>query len=126
MATHIFIDKQGLVLSLLGLQEQDLLLASGAVLEHVSLNVQVLPDDEHLDRAGLERTQRLVDAEAVEAGVLGDLVEEARDELLLLDELDVLEAVRGELDRLVEPALVAVRHVNDLEHFRLQTLIEHV
>ena len=37
------------------------------------------------------------------AGVLGDLLEEGGNELLLLDELHVLHGVFGEPNRLVEP-----------------------
>ena len=73
---------------------------TSCVAEDVSGNVQVFPHNQCLDRTKLETLERVVDTEAVFAGVLADLVEVTLDELLLLDELDVRERLGGEFNGL--------------------------
>ncbi len=53
---------------------------------------------------------------------LGDFVEVATNELLLLDKLDVRERLGRQLDRLIEAVLPAVRYIHRLDDLRLQTL----
>jgi len=79
---------------------QDLLLAGRSVLEDVTLDVQILPTDEDLDGAHLQRLQGVVDAEAVLARVLRDLIEVASYQLLFLDKFHVGQALGGQLDGL--------------------------
>ena len=81
-------------------QMQDLLLTVGAVLEDVALDIQILPTDENLDRSHLQRLEGVLHAEAVLAGVLGDLVEVPPYQLFLLNELDVGQALGRQLDGL--------------------------
>mmetsp|Transcript_13143 Transcript_13143/g.55199 ORF Transcript_13143/g.55199 Transcript_13143/m.55199 type:complete len:508 (+) Transcript_13143:683-2206(+) len=114
------------VLLLLGREVHDGVLAGLAVVQNVPVDLHVLPHDERLHGTHLEAHQSIFFAEAVLPAVLRDLVEELADELLLLDELDVPERVRGELDGLREPVLAAVRHVHDHEDDGREPNIEQV
>ena len=67
--------KQRLVLLLLGGQVEDLLLAGGLVLDHESVDREVFPHDQRLDRAHLKCLKSVLDHEAVLARVLRDLIE---------------------------------------------------
>ena len=84
-----FVDKVGFILFLVLIEMKDLLLVVAVVLEHVTHDLQVLPHDEDLHSAHLERFERVVDAEAEFARVLRDLVEIFSDQLLFLDEFHV-------------------------------------
>ena len=88
--------------------------------------LEVLPDDEDFDGAVLHGLEGVLQAEDVLAGVLGDFLEEAADDLLLVDELDGAQGVGGELDGLVEAVLAAVADIDDLEHGGLQSGVEQV
>ncbi|GIX66397.1 CPSF A subunit region protein [Babesia caballi] len=107
-------------------QEEHRLLAGLRVLEHHAHHLERLEYEQRLDGAALERGDGLLGAEDVLAGVLRDLLEEAGDEFLLLDELDVAEALGRELDGLLEAVLAAVGDVHDLEHLGRQPRVEHV
>jgi hypothetical protein len=115
LKTNLLINEIGFVLSLLRLQIQHLTLTI-RVLHNIPQNVQILPDYEHLNGARLKGLQSVIDTEAVLTGVLGDLVKVLADQLLLLDELDILQAVRGELNGLVEAILTAIRNIDHLEN----------
>ena len=62
---------------------------AGSVAEAVARDVQVLPDDEGFDGTKLQSFERVLNTEAVFAGILADLIEVPLDELLLLDKLHV-------------------------------------
>mmetsp|Transcript_3732 Transcript_3732/g.13105 ORF Transcript_3732/g.13105 Transcript_3732/m.13105 type:complete len:297 (-) Transcript_3732:231-1121(-) len=96
------------------------------VLQVISEHVQVLEHDQGLHGAHLHALQGVFHPEDVLPGVFADLVEELADELLFLNELDVGEGVRGELDGLAEPVLTAIRHIDDAHDHRLQPLVEHI
>lgn len=96
------------------------------VLEGKAVVLEVLPDDEDFDGAVLHGLQRVLEAEDVLAGVLGDFLEEAADNLLLVDELDGAQRVGGEFNGLVEAVLAAVADIHDLEHGGLQSGVEQV
>jgi hypothetical protein len=54
------------------------------------------------------------------------VVEVLVDELLLLDELDVVERLAGQVDGLVEAVLAAVGHIDNLDDLGLETVVEEV
>mmetsp|Transcript_61759 Transcript_61759/g.93244 ORF Transcript_61759/g.93244 Transcript_61759/m.93244 type:complete len:256 (+) Transcript_61759:579-1346(+) len=86
--------------------------------------LQVLVDNERFHSARLEALHRVVHAKANLPRVLGDLVEVLLNDLLLLDELDVRQHLRRQLDRLVEAVLASVRHVDNHHHLGRQTLVK--
>ena len=47
-------------------------------------------------------------------------------ELLLLNELDVAERVGCKFNCLIEAVFASIANVNDLDHFCLQAIVEHV
>lgn len=74
----------------------------------------------------LQSLQGILNTVANTAGILGNLIEVALDELLLLDELDIAKGLGGQFNGLVETVLTAVRHVNNLDDLSLETLIEQL
>jgi len=96
------------------------------VLELEAVDVKGFPDDEGLDGAALKGLEALVHTKAVLAAVNGDLVKVGLNKFLLLDELDVGEGVRGELDGLVEARLAAIGNVNNLDDLGHETRVKHV
>lgn len=121
-------------------------LGPGRVTEPVPCHLEVLPDDERLDGSELETAEGVVDAEAVLAGVLRDLVKVLLDQPeerytvrqlrreekgtleapLLLHEFHVAETLRSELDSLIETVLSTIRDIDDLDDFGDQSAVEHV
>lgn len=97
-----------LVLFLLGRQMQHSLRARCMVLENVPLDVKVLPAYERLHRSQLKTLEGVLDTKTVLARVLTDLIKVPPDKLLLLDELDILEGLGGQLDSLVEAVFTTV------------------
>jgi hypothetical protein len=66
---------------------------AGTVPELKAIHVQVLPYNQGLHCPHLQTRQGVLHPKHVLAGVLTDLVKEAADQLLLLDEFDVCQGV---------------------------------
>lgn len=99
---------------------------TGGRAQLISDGRQGLPDDERLDGAHIEGLEGVVDAKAVAPRVGRDEVKVRLDELLLLDKLDVRQGLAGQLNRLVEPGLAAVRNVDRLDHLGQQALVKEI
>lgn len=69
---------------------------------------------------------RVLDTVNDHARVRRDVIEEVRDNILLLNELDVGKRLLSEFDSLVKTILTAVRDVDELDNLRLKTRIEHL
>lgn len=75
-------------------------LTSGSVTKNVAHMRQVLPDDEGFDGTHFQSLEGVINAEAVLPTVLVDLVKVLLDQLLLLDEFDIGEGLRCEVNSL--------------------------
>mmetsp|Transcript_18612 Transcript_18612/g.70402 ORF Transcript_18612/g.70402 Transcript_18612/m.70402 type:complete len:297 (-) Transcript_18612:283-1173(-) len=115
-----------IILLLIRVEMKHLLLPRRAISHGDAIAVQVLVHDERLDRAQVQSIQRVVDHEAVLAGVLVDLVEVLLQDLLLLHELDVAQGLRRQLDGLIEARLAAIADVDRLDHNAGEALVEEV
>merc|ERR1719369_2496829 len=123
---RLLVHEMRLVLLLSRVQKQNLLLARGVILQSDSLNIQVFPANKSLHCTHLQGLEGVIHSEAVLSGVLRDFVKIAADQLLLLDELDVVQALGGQLDSLVESILPSVANIHRLDDLGLQPLVEHV
>lgn len=74
------------------------LTSRGWILERVVVDVQVLPHKQGLNRPSIERLERVIHTIDVLASVLRNLLKVLANQPLLLDKLDVLQNVRGQLD----------------------------
>lgn len=111
---------------LLLLGSVDNVLGASGILEGPSGNLQVLKHDKCLDSSELQRLEGVVDTVADTTGILADFFKVLSDQLLLLNELDVAKSLRSQLDGLVETVFTSVRHIDDLDNFGSQTVVEHV
>ena len=66
----------------------------------ITSDVQVLPNDQGVDRAELKCFHGVFNTEAVLRGIAADLVEVVLDELLLLHELHVRQRLSRQFDSL--------------------------
>ena len=145
MRTGVLVHKVGGVLLLLRREVLDQRLAGGRVHQHVAVDLQVLPHNQRLHRPHIQTLQRVLHPEAKLPRVLANLVKvpdqggeqvsegvgagtrvkpdrnALGDQLLLLDELHVRQDVCGQLNRLIEPVLAAVRHVANVDDDGLQS-----
>jgi len=62
---------------------------SSSVPQHISSDIEVLPDNESLDGTKFKSLEGIVNTEAVSASVLADFVEVFLDELLLLHKFHI-------------------------------------
>ena len=69
-------------------------------LERVTSDLKSFPYNERLDSTKVQALEGIVHTETVLASVLCNFIEEDRDQFLLLNELDVLKDLRGELNSL--------------------------
>ena len=94
--------------------------------------------------AEVKAFQRVIDAKAIFASILADLVEILLDEFLLLNKLDIGQGFRGQFNclstkdvntlndlnilihYLVESILPPIAHINDLDDFSREPGIKHV
>lgn len=83
----------------------DLFDSSLLVLEHDSVDVELLPHDELLCASEFQCLQRVLDTECVLASLLSNLTEILSQQLLLTNELDTGQSVGRQLDGLVETVL---------------------
>ena len=119
-------DEMARVGLLLLTQVLDDVLPCGGVLQVVPRNLEVLEHYQNVDGAHLEALESVLDAKAELTGVLRDLLKVPRDEPLLLDELDVRERLRAQLDRLVEAVLAAVRHIDGFDDLGQYSRVEAI
>jgi hypothetical protein len=99
---------------------------SGSVAKNMTLDVQILPDNQGLNGTKLQCLQGVVNTEAVPTRVQTDLIEVLLDQFFLLNKLDIRQRLRCQFDRLIEPVLASVRHIHHLDDLRPQPGIEQV
>ena len=115
-----------LVLDLLDVPVEDDLGVGLAFLvpQNAPVILQLLPEQQLRETALLNHLHRLLDPVNHHSGILGDMLEELRDDLLLLDEADTRKGFLGELDCLLEAVLTAVLDVDDAEDDGLESLVQ--
>lgn len=75
-------------------------LTTCSVAKDITSDIHVLPYNQSFDSSKFESLQRIVDAEAIFASVLADLIKVLLDKPFLLHELDVSERLGSKLDSL--------------------------
>lgn len=112
------------LLLLLGGVEDDL--SAVAVLENPAGDLEVLKDNESLDSTELKGLEGVLDTVAYLTSIRTNFLKVLSNELLLLDELDVAESLRRQLDGLVETVLTTVGNIDDLDDLCRKTVVKHV
>lgn len=84
--------------------------------QRIACAVQALKDNQRLHRTHFQSHERVLDAENIAPGVLGNLFEKLGDEPLFLNKLDIGENLGAQLDGLVESVLTAVADIDDVEN----------
>lgn len=80
--------------------ESDETYTSGRVTKNETSYVQIFPNNQSFNSTKLECLESVGNAKAVFARVLADLIKVLLDQLLLLDELDIGQRFRGQIDSL--------------------------